>query len=104
MNITTCNICGEEFIIKVKEKEVKHGIFKVYFNCLHCEAEYISHYTSALIKRKQHEIRNIQKKYQKERVNNPHRASKTFNRFQKLKKEIGKDMDKLEKRIKEVNK
>lgn len=100
MNILICDNCKDEFTMEVKEELVKDNISKVYFTCPHCDKEYISYYTNALIKVKQKKMRNIVKKQKKARGKQDiNRSNKLYKQYQKLKKEIKKDMDNLKKRI-----
>lgn len=78
------NGCGEEFGIKGFEVEkLGNGTEKTYFKCPHCGKEYIAFYTDKGIRMKQFKIRKLT-------------SAKKIN---KLKKEIGNDMDNLRKRV-----
>ena len=102
MNIIFCDECKMEFRIEPKEEEIKDRISKVYFNCPHCNKEYISYYTSALVKIKQNKIQKIKEQYIEAREKEPKTAERLFKQFQKLRKEIGKDMENLRKRIEDM--
>lgn len=100
MNMVTCDNCNQDFKMDIKEEEVKDNIFKVYFTCPHCSKEYISYYTNVLIKIKQKKIRDIVEKQKESRGKQDiNRSNKLYKQYQKLKKEIKKDMDNLKKRI-----
>lgn len=99
MNMVTCDKCSKDFKIELKEEEVKDRISKVYFNCPHCNKEYISYYTSVLIKLKQDKIKKIQEEYNKIIKIDKERGVKIFKQYQGLKREIIREMNKLEKRI-----
>lgn len=78
------NGCGEEFRIEGFEVEkLKNGIEKTYFKCPHCNKVYIAFYRDKDIRMKQFRIRKLT----------------SVKKINKLKKEIGNDMDNLRKRI-----
>lgn len=94
-----CDICSKTFIIDIQTQQLENNVERVYFTCSHCNTQYTSYYTNVLIKRKQAQIKELEEKYLAARGKNPKQAEKVFSQIQKLKKEIGKDMDNLKKRV-----
>lgn len=94
-----CDKCKAAILIKLEEEELKDNISRVFFRCNNCGEEYLVHYTSVLVKIKQRKIVNIANNYEKIRDKDYVAAEKLFKKYQNLKKEIGKDMDKLKKRM-----
>ncbi|NBI08271.1 transglycosylase [Senegalia massiliensis] len=99
MRVAYCNDCKKQFQVESKEKQLEDNIIKHYFKCPHCKKEYIVYYSDHLIRKKQDKMKELNNKYLSERDLQPQKALKTYKQIKKLKKEIGKDMDKLEKRI-----
>ena len=103
MNPIFCDECKKQFIINIKVQELKNGVERVYFTCPHCGKEYTSYYTNVLIKRKQDKIKQLQEKYNNVRGKDIKQANSLYKQYEKLKKEIGKDMENLRKRVEESN-
>ena len=99
-NITICDKCKKEFLPETKEELIKDNISKVFFVCPHCKTEYIPFYTSVLVKSKQKKINKVVAEYRKASGVEPIKAVKLFDQYKKLRKEIGIDMDNLEKKVK----
>jgi DNA-binding transcriptional regulator GbsR (MarR family) len=45
-----CDECGFNFTLKVRKKEVKEGVKKVYFKCPKCKTEFTSFYENETVK------------------------------------------------------
>lgn len=99
MRVAYCNDCKKQFHIEPKEENLENDVSRTYFKCLHCKKEYTAYYSNILIKKKQEKIGMLNNKYLSQRDLEPKKALKTYNQIKKLKKEIGRDMDKLQKRI-----
>jgi len=99
MQLTTCDKCKEEFYIDVKEEDCGEGITKLYFICPACQEEYLVHYSTASIIRKQWKARKLQEEIRDCKGKDPARTIKLYKQFQKLKKQIGKDMEFLKRRV-----
>ena len=99
MNAVFCDKCKKEFVISVKTEKLEDNIERVYFTCPHCDKQYTSYYTNVLIKKKQAEMRDIQEKIRVFRGTNPNKAMNFYKQYEKLKKELAKDMEKLRKRV-----
>lgn len=99
MNAVFCDKCKKEFVISVKTEKLEDNIERVYFTCPHCDKQYTSYYTNVLIKKKQAEMRDIQEKIRVFRGTNSNKAMNLYKQYEKLKKELAKDMEKLRKRV-----
>ena len=76
--------CGKEFrITKLELDKLNGGIEKTYFRCPHCNKEYVAFYTDRDIRRKQVKIRTLT----------------DLEAINKLKQEIGIDMNKLKAKV-----
>lgn len=100
MQVAYCNDCKKQFQVDPKEQGLKDNIIKHYFICSHCKKEYIIYYSNHLIRKKQEKMKGLNNKYLSERDVNSKKALMTYKQMKKLKKELGKDMDKLEKDFK----
>ncbi len=85
--LVTCDAkdgCKKEFDLdRFEVEKLGNGIEKTYFKCPHCGKEYIAFYTDKDIRMKQFRIRKLT----------------SLKKINKLKKEIGNDMDNLRKRV-----
>ncbi|MBC8590617.1 hypothetical protein [Wansuia hejianensis] len=97
MKNTYCDKCKKGFIVEVKSEQLEGNIERVYFTCPHCGEDYTSYYTNVLVQIKQRKVRELAEKFEKER--NPLKAEKIFKQYQKAKKTVGEEMEKLRKRI-----
>ena len=98
-----CDYCEQDFTVSPQETMIEEGISKVHFFCPHCDKEYISYYIDDRIKEKQATMRELLKKQRKNRnVKDITLAAKLNKGYQRLKKEIKKDMDKLKVRIEKI--
>ncbi|MBS4536816.1 transglycosylase [Clostridium sp. D2Q-14] len=109
MRVAYCNDCKKQFQIepkeeKLEEEKLENDVTRFYFKCPHCDKEYTSYYSNVLIRKKQEKMNNLNKKFLSERDLQPQKALKTYKQIKKLKKEIGQDMDKLQKRIESPDK
>jgi len=76
--------CGKEFrITGFNLDKMSNDIEKTYFKCPYCNKEYIAFYTDKSIRKKQKKIRKLT----------------DLKSIEKLKQEIGKDMDNLKARL-----
>lgn len=104
LNAIICDKCKKEFIMSIKTEELENNIERAYLECPHCNKQYTSYYTNALVKVKQKRIKRLAEKQKGLKgTGDIRQAQKVYNQYQKLKKEIGKDMDNLRKRIEESN-
>ncbi|WP_313758553.1 hypothetical protein [Tissierella sp.] len=92
-----CDECKKDFTVNIKTEELNDNIEKVYFVCPHCNKEYTSYYTNVLIKKKQIKMRNIKGKIGEFKGINPKKAMNLYKQYEKLKKELSADMEKLRK-------
>ena len=78
------NGCKKEFrITEFKSSKLENDIEKTYFQCPHCNKEFISFYTDKQIRWKQQKIRK----------------RKTLSKINELKEEIAQDMKVLREKI-----
>lgn len=88
--------CGNTFTIdQIKTRRLSGGVDKVYFECPHCNHEYISHYTDAEIRNLQASIRHVQKMF----ANLGTGHTKAAKREAEIKQQIKEKMDELRTRI-----
>lgn len=101
-----CDKCKKDFIIDIKTEMLKDNIERVYFCCPHCKAEHTAYYTDILIKKKQQQMKELQRKYSEAaKAKDIKRSEKIFKQIRKLQKEIKKAMENLRKRVgSEINK
>lgn len=99
MTITVCDKCKNQFIAAMEEELIKDNISKVFFTCPHCDKEYLIHYTDTLIKIKRDKINKLKERYNKAFKVDRVKAKPLYKKYEKLKREIGKDMDNLEERV-----
>ena len=99
MNIVFCDRCKKNFIIDIETQDLGDNTERIYFTCPHCSKEYTSYYTNILIKKKQSKIREIQSDIRRFNVANPKKAQSLYKQYEKLKKELKRDMEKLRKRV-----
>lgn len=95
-----CNRCKAPFVSKPETRSVGDNIKEVYFICPVCQAYYHSYYTNVIIENKQAKQARLKEEYDQLRGRNPRKAEQKFSQYKKLKKEIGREMEKLERFIK----
>lgn len=98
MQILNCNNCNKDFILKQEEADVGQGITKHYFTCSHCKKEYLINYSSASIQAKQKRLQGIADELAKYKNTNPEKALNQIKKYRELKKDIGREVNKLEER------
>ena len=104
MKIIDCDECSKKFVLDIKTEKLENCVERIYFTCSHCGREYTSHYLNALIKKKQEKIKQIQQKYNNVRGKDIKQASSFYKQYEKLKKEIGRDMESLRIRVEKSSK
>lgn len=77
------NGCGRQWDLKRVTVDRLGEVEKTYFTCPGCGKEYLCYYTDPSIRRKQSKIRTLT----------------NTKRINKMKKEIGKDMDRLKNKM-----
>ncbi|MCY7486625.1 hypothetical protein [Paenibacillus alvei] len=91
-----CNECSKEFrIVSIQVKPVKDDIEKNYFDCPHCNSEYLVSYTDT-------SIRALQKKIQKALAkigNAKHDQAAAHKMLRKQRQKLAADMSALRARI-----
>lgn len=96
MKTIYCDECKKEFVIDIKTEELEDNVIRTYIKCPHCSKEYTSYYTDVLIRVKQNKIRAILEKHKGNTgTGNVKKAKSISKQYEKLKKEISKDMDNL---------
>ncbi len=82
------NGCEKEFTLeKVEVDKLDNEIEKNYFRCPYCNTEYVAFYTNKEIRKKQKFVR----------------SAAGLKKFEKVKKEIERDMEKLKKKVEASN-
>ncbi|WP_025708683.1 hypothetical protein [Paenibacillus graminis] len=62
--------CGEQFEVKgFQTARLPGAVEKTYFNCPHCQREYVAYYTDSEVRQLQDKIRRIQSQLQNPRAN-----------------------------------
>ena len=102
--LVVCDKCKEEFEIRegaveLQEKLIGEGISKVYFQCPQCDQEYLVHYTTVMIQQKQRDMQKVVEQYSKLRLTDTNKAVQKYKRYQKLKNQLEKEMNRLEERV-----
>lgn len=95
-----CDECNKDFEIELLVQDLDGGVEKVHFFCPECGHEYMAYYTDASIREKQTKMKKLQEKYKAAaEFRDIKQTQKLFRQMERFKKEIGKDMDRLRKRI-----
>lgn len=96
-NKVYCDKCDKRFKIKVRKQKLKNGVERIYFACPRCKEEYTSHYTNEKIRNMQHKIKWLRQEYQKATNKKVSDGIIFLNQINRIKKEIGEEMDYLKK-------
>lgn len=100
MKSVFCDDCKGTFFIDAKVEQLENDVERVYFICPHCKTKFVAYYTNTLIKRKQEKIKLILAEYNAAAANhNRVESERLFAKYDKLHKEIKKDMANLRKKI-----
>ncbi len=92
MKLIICDKCKREFELE-PQVEKKGNIERIYLKCPRCRAEYTAFYMDKGIRFKQDTIRDMQMNSARER--DPQKKRVMLDAIQKLKNEIGNDMNRL---------
>ena len=93
--MVSCDECKNDFELKLQVEQVSDSLEKVFFECPLCRRIYITQYTNDKIKKKQARLRKAMSDYNEARGVSPKKADSLYKKYQKLKQEIAKDMEKL---------
>lgn len=63
-----CDKCGGRFKLCPETERIKDDIERVHFKCKHCKHDYTAYYTNNYVKEKQKELRKIDMKNIKKRM------------------------------------
>lgn len=91
LKLTTCS--GKECLFNIdnrRHEKVDVDIEKVYFKCERCQREYVAYYLDAEIRSMQAEMKTLLK---------PNMKRKDIKKSQKLRKQIGTEMNELRTRM-----
>ena len=87
--------CNNQFYVDFKTDKLPGNVEKTYFNCTHCNHEYVAFYTDLETRKLQEKMRKLQKQF-----TNPNEDFSKLNKQEKkLQKLIKASMDKLRNRI-----
>lgn len=91
--------CAKEFQFEEAQLvKLESGVEKTYFNCPHCQREYVAFYTDAEIRKLQDKIGEVIRGYARSGCN----VKAALQKESKLKQQIKEMMDTLRKRIESV--
>ncbi|MBS4191755.1 hypothetical protein KHA94_16315 [Bacillus sp. FJAT-49705] len=90
--------CNNQFYLEqFKSEQLPGNIEKVFFNCPHCDHEYICYYTDLETRKLQEQMQKLHKRFANPNENE--NKNKLIKQEAKLKKKIKAGMDKTKKRV-----
>ena len=87
--------CNNQFFVDFITDKLPGNVEKTYFNCTHCNHEYVAFYTDLETRKLQEKMRKLHKRF----TNSNEDFSKLNKQEKKLQKQIKSNIDKLKKRI-----
>lgn len=94
----TCDACGKRF--KPRPRREKRGdVERVYLKCPKCKKEYTAYYADSHIREKQARVRMLTADCQQARAKDAVEAAALMDTIRALRREIGRDMDRLKARV-----
>lgn len=87
--------CNNQFYVEFKHDKLRGNVEKTYFNCTHCNHEYIAYYTDLETRKLQEQMRKIHQQMPNLNAN----FDKLKKKEARLQRQIKASMDKVRKRI-----